>query len=67
MLKLMLYMNARTRKRIRIALPRRVSNKYTNNPGIANITTHRNTRRVISPTTRFKFLRDNILDIFLFL
>ena len=45
----------------RIKLPKNVSNKLTNNPGTANITSHKTISNVIKPTTRLRFFLENML------
>ena len=58
--KLALYIAAKKINAIRIKLPKPVSNKLTKRLGTANITTHKTSNNVISPTTKLRFLREKI-------
>ena len=60
--KLILNIAAKKMKAIRIKLPKPVSNKLTKRLGTANITTHKKMNSVIKPTTKLRFLRENILS-----
>jgi hypothetical protein len=48
-------------KAIKIKFPKPVSNKLTNSPGTANITTHNTINNVINPTTKLIFFFENTL------
>ena len=69
--KLTLYIAARKMNAIRIKLPKPESNKVTKSPGTANMTTHKKINRLINPTTKLRFLEENIFpsekDIFLYI
>ena len=55
------YIKANKINKKRIKLPKNVSNKLTNNPGTANITSHKTISNVINPTTRLRFFLENML------
>jgi hypothetical protein len=57
--RLILYIAAKKINEIRIKFPKPVSNKLTNKFGIANITTHNTTNKVIKPTIKLRFFWEN--------
>jgi hypothetical protein len=59
--KLGLNINVRTTKIKRTRFPKNVSKRWTNRPGIANITIQNTTNTVNSPTTKFIFFFENTL------
>jgi hypothetical protein len=67
--KLTLNIAAKKMKAIRIKLPKPVSNKLTKRLGTANITTHKKINKVINPTTKLRFFRENMplneIDIYI--
>lgn len=60
MAKFVLYIAERKTRRISMEFPKSVSNKVTKRPGTANITIHKKINKVIKPTTKLRFLRENI-------
>ena len=56
--RLILYIEAKNMKAIRIRLPKIESNRLAKRLGTANITSHKTTNKVIRPTTKFKFCRE---------
>lgn len=60
MARLTLFIAARKIKATKIKFPKIVSNKLTKRLGTANITIHKTINNVIKPTTKLRFLRENI-------
>ena len=57
-----LYIPAKIINASKIRFPKLVSNKFTNRLGIANITSHNTINNDSKPTTKFTFLRENIVS-----